>query len=293
MKKENKMKNAIELIDLQQGSPEWHEFRLKGLGASDAPIYMGVSPWESPYGLWQQKLGLKKGPEENDAMRRGKEKEEIARKEFETQSGISVKPVVIKNREYPHLFTSMDGIDSSFTKAVEIKVPGKIDHESAMDGIIPEKYKWQLTQQLIVCDLDMIYYFSWNEDSSKIIEFSCGKTNRDNLLDESKKFWECVDNLKEPALTERDYALRTDKEFLQAEYDYLSAKKDRQDAEEREKRLREELIRLSGDQCCRGSEVRLTKYVTRGRIDYGSVPSLKEIDLEPYRKPNSVSWRIS
>jgi len=289
--------SVIEIIPYEQGSLQWHEFRQKHLGASDSPIYMGASPWETPYGLWQQKLGLKPGPEENDAMRRGKEKEPLAREVFCHRMNLRFEPVVVKNAKYPHLCASMDGVhisnDGIVDAGIEIKIPGKVDHTSAMDGVIPEKYKWQLVQQMIVCDLDMIYYFSWNENSSKIIEFSCDATMKNQLITEAGLFWDCVENLREPALTDRDYITRTDKEFMQAEYDYLDAKKTRQQAEEREKSHRDRLIELAEGKCCKGLDVRLTKYMSRGRVDYNSIPELASVNIEKYRKPNTVAWRIS
>ena len=43
---------------LVQGSAEWHEHRRKYRNASETPVVLGVSPWQTPYQLWQHKLGL-------------------------------------------------------------------------------------------------------------------------------------------------------------------------------------------------------------------------------------------
>ncbi len=40
---------------LIQNTPEWHAFRRKRIGASDAPVIMGISPWKTPYQLWIEK----------------------------------------------------------------------------------------------------------------------------------------------------------------------------------------------------------------------------------------------
>ena len=40
-----------------QGTSEWLENRKNHIGASDAPVVMGVSPWDTPYKLWENKLG--------------------------------------------------------------------------------------------------------------------------------------------------------------------------------------------------------------------------------------------
>lgn len=38
---------------------EWLEWRKLGLGASDAPVVMGVSPWKTRHQLWLEKTGQK------------------------------------------------------------------------------------------------------------------------------------------------------------------------------------------------------------------------------------------
>lgn len=285
--------NRIERVQLEQNTPEWLEFRKNHIGASDAPAIMQKSPWTTPYQLWQQKLGLIGGPEDNEAMQRGREREPQARNEFNRITGFFVNPVVVKNRDYPFMCASMDGLSECGEHAVEIKIPGRQDHEIAMDGCIPEKYVPQLMHQMIVCDLKSIYYFSWNESSSKIIELSRDSQQEKVLLDREKQFWDCLENLKPPELVERDYETRTDAIFLEYESHYLEAKKARKIAEEKEKVYREHLIELSGDKCCKGKELRMTKYIVPGRIDYAEIPELKSINLEKYRKANTIAWRIS
>ena len=42
------------IVDLQQNTPEWLEFRRLRIGASDAPVIMEVSPYTTPYTLWER-----------------------------------------------------------------------------------------------------------------------------------------------------------------------------------------------------------------------------------------------
>jgi putative phage-type endonuclease len=296
------MNNQIELIDIEQNTTEWSKFRRNHIGASDAPVILKQSPWKTPYYLWQEKLGLKDGPEENEAMKRGKEKEEQARKGFIKQIGRWHAPHVIKNSSYPFMCASMDGacIYSPgknqpwvVKSAVEIKVPGRLDHECAMDGVIPEKYIPQLMHQMIVCNLESIFYFSWNETSSKILEFARDCDLEIKLLVEEENFWKCVQNLEEPDLTEKDYKMRTDQEFMQAAEEWKKANEMRKNAQEKEDNCRKKLIELAQNDCCRTETLRLTKYMRKGSIPYTEIPLIKEMNLESYRKPPSLLWRIS
>src|SRR5688572_26054998 len=99
-------------IDLEQNTPEWLEFRRTRLGASDACIIMGVSPWNTPYQLWEQKVGLKENDATNDAMRRGTQMEDEARQAFIKETGIFIKPKVKVSKNHEWIIASLDGIDA-------------------------------------------------------------------------------------------------------------------------------------------------------------------------------------
>ena len=58
------------IINLVQGSPEWHEHRRLNRNASESAAVLGISPWLSPHQLWLLKTGRAK-PEANAAMRHG------------------------------------------------------------------------------------------------------------------------------------------------------------------------------------------------------------------------------
>src|SRR5689334_6309347 len=139
---------------LLQNTSEWLEMRRNKIGASDAPVIMGVSPWKTPFQLWEEKLGIGKEKETTASMRRGIDMEEEARQKFEELTGHIVFPKVMFHPDYEYLMASLDGIDMDHKVAVEIKCPGREDHECAMDGVVPEKYKPQLQHQLEVTGLD-------------------------------------------------------------------------------------------------------------------------------------------
>src|SRR5690606_5576377 len=51
---------AVELLPPGQahpGNPEWHELRREGVTASEIPVILGLSTWESPWALWHRKHG--------------------------------------------------------------------------------------------------------------------------------------------------------------------------------------------------------------------------------------------
>ena len=82
------------IVRMVQGSPEWHEHRRKYRNASETPVILGLSPWQTPYQLWQLKLGLVE-QEVTAAMRHGSELEPVARAAYERQTGRIMQALVV------------------------------------------------------------------------------------------------------------------------------------------------------------------------------------------------------
>lgn len=62
---------------------EWHEWRAKGIGASDIAGLLGLSSYSSPYSLWLDKTGqLPPRPEDTARQRIGKRMEALLAAEF-------------------------------------------------------------------------------------------------------------------------------------------------------------------------------------------------------------------
>ena len=118
-------------LRLVQGTPEWLEHRRKYRNASETPAVMGVSPWQTPYGLWLEKTGRQQRPV-TPAMRRGRELEVAARAAYETLTGLVTEPLVLVEGEYS---ASLDGITLEGDLILEIKAPmRKRPAEIAMGG---------------------------------------------------------------------------------------------------------------------------------------------------------------
>lgn len=58
---------ALQIADLAPGSPEW----LKVMTASKVSAVLGLSPWTSPYTLWQLMAGNEEPEPQTDVMARG------------------------------------------------------------------------------------------------------------------------------------------------------------------------------------------------------------------------------
>jgi putative phage-type endonuclease len=72
---------TVRRIDVQNEA-EWLEARRSGIGASEAAMLLGVSPWGTPLDLYARKLGLLPDVEETEKMRLGRRLEPIVAAEY-------------------------------------------------------------------------------------------------------------------------------------------------------------------------------------------------------------------
>lgn len=155
------MYNLNEMI---QGSEEWLEWRSDKITATASCAVMGVSGWQTLDQLYQEKVGLSQPQLKNWAMQRGLEMEPAARKAFKVFIDDDVFPELRVHPSTPWMVASLDGVNLDGSVVVEIKCPGKKDHDTALSGKVPAKYYPQLQHQMIVCDVQYMWYFSYRSD---------------------------------------------------------------------------------------------------------------------------------
>lgn len=281
---------------MKQGTKEWLAHRRNYIGASDAPIIMGVSPWRTPYQLWQEKLGLGTPQPESRAMTYGKEMEEVARRKYEEYTGnllsTDENDTLVYHPQKPFMMASLDGITFNKDMAVEIKNVCFEDHSMAKNGKIPEKYYPQVQHQLACLGFNMLHYFSYREGDFALVEVERNQSYIDSLYQSEGAFWDLVLNLEAPALTDKDYVVMEDQEWDHLAKEWANISERISILEKQEKEYRAALIAKAGGQNAKGSGICLTKILRKGTVDYKRVPELIGIDLEKYRKEPSESWRL-
>lgn len=275
---------------LIQNTPEWLELRKSYLGASDCPIVMNLSPWCDPLTLWKRKLGLMPEEKENEAMIRGKEMEYQARKEFEKLTGIKVHPKVVFHSEHKFMMASLDGINETNTKMVELKCPNEETHQMAKAGKYPEYYKAQMMHQLECANLDWMWYMTYRNGEGHLVEVERDQEFIDKMIEAEKDFYRRLKEFDPPPQKHRKLETQ---EMLRAVDRYTLAKDMLARAEKMEKEARDELLLLSGGDCIEGYGVKVTHYVQKGTVDYAAIPELKGVDLDKYRKPAQLRTRIN
>ena len=275
-----------------QGSVEWLAHRMNFIGASEAAIIMGLSPWKTPYQLWEDKLGLSKPDEENFAMKRGSAMEPVAREAFERETGFSVFPFIVYHKEHDFMMASLDGLSLDGQTAVEIKCPGAKAHNMALEGIVPEYYMPQLQHQLACIGGDLIWYYSFDGENGVALQVPRDDEYIKLMIEKEEEFWEMVRTETPPPFTEKDYQVRDSATWSAyshrvSEIDaLLSSLKDERDS------IKEALLEDSNGRSSRCGSLTLTKSFPRGSIDYSAIIELDGVDLEKYRKKSRVQWTL-
>jgi putative phage-type endonuclease len=280
-------------IDLEQNSPQWLDFRKGKIGASDASVILGVSPWMTPFQLWEEKLELSKPRDTSSSMQRGKDMEKEALKSFEDESGLVMFPKVVQHPKYEWMIASLDGIDFDHQYIVEIKCPGKADHETALGGKIPDKYVPQIQHQLAVTGLTRAYYYSYSFNSHACITMDRNDAYIHSLIAKEEAFWECIQNFEPPELIDRDCVLITDPAWEELAKEYRHAAKAVKQYEQELEKVKAKLVAMSKGINARGAGLKLMKCFRKGAVDVDSICEYAALDKENFRKKPTNYWRIT
>lgn len=152
----------VELVDLNQSSKEWLDWRNDGIGSSDVALLMSSEPvFDRTVGtLWKQRVGYERAVElDNEHIRRGKELEPIIRDEVNKILGTNFNPLCIMRKDKPYLRASLDGIDFDRDAILEIKSPSdKVFEKYLKTWQIPENYYLQMQYQMLCSDVEYCYF---------------------------------------------------------------------------------------------------------------------------------------
>ena len=81
-------------------------------------------------------------------------------------------------------------------------------------------------------------------------------------------------------------------EWIEKAKQALKVQQLRMQYEEMETKLLKELKSLSENVSSKGGGITFTASIRKGSVDYGSIPELRTVDLELYRKPHTETWKL-
>lgn len=281
------------LVKLKQRTPEWHAWRKGKISASMIPTIMGFNPYQTPLQLYEQLMNEEEVPV-NAAMERGIELEGKARIWAENKLNCSYPEACLEHDLYNFHIASLDGFNlDGQVKAIEIKCPGKQNHDVAKLGVVPPQYYPQLQWQMYVAGIDKMYYISFDGDDGEIIEVH----RDDRLIDKARAiandFRTCLVEYLPPEPCDRDLIQVNDPEAIFIARELADVDTEIRKLEQEKEKLKTRLIEKVGYQSSKVGEFRLVRYTRRGTVEYTKIPELANVDLEKYRKKPIQSWRFT
>ena len=303
----------MKFIHYDQRSDEWFEWRRTGVTASESPIILGLSPYQTPWQLWAEKTGFRERPDlsDNPNVRRGVLLEDDVRKLIAQQMCDIIEPACAEWDTDPTFKASFDGLTSDNTP-VEIKCPSVGTFEdvkaNGMQSKTVQFYRVQVMHQIMVADASHGWLCFFCNDELLKFDIPRDEALIQRIVNEGRLFWEKVLTKTEPELDpERDVFIPRDDDAVTWAY----AARDWRTLGERIKTLQNEIERLEaqrdllkptfermmGRNCAAdfgGLAVRHS--FVKGRIDYrkaleallGRKPD--EAELEQFRSAASERW---
>ncbi len=292
----------MKVINHEQRSEEWLEWRRSVLSASEAPAVMGENPWfpKTQYQLYQLHTGQKE-VHFNQAMQAGNDNEaraiEVASKKIAEKVGreLNFEPMCAEREvEGLKLGASFDGFADGEVVEVKSVNPSSPAARKAGQGEVGH-YKWQLVHQAIVAGVDRVWFFVYVivHDDGFLIEFNVDDEDKKALIDAWREYQQCIENFEPPKLSTKDYEERDDEEWRELSDELLKLTAQKKEIDDKIKEIQERLKELADGQPSKGCGV--TVYpVTRSGYDYKKLTeeASKFLDIDQFKKPASISWAV-
>lgn len=186
---------------------EWLASRKLGIGGSDVAPLLGLSPWTSPYALWEDKTGRSDEKPATPAIYWGNMLEPVIRQAYADATGhIVTKPdVMYVSKEHPFMLANIDGMRED-GRLLEIKTASSSDGWGAPGtDEVPDYYLTQVQHYLAVtgapgCDVAVLI----SGRDFRIYEVEADAELQATLIEREKEFWHLVDTDTPPEATTLD-----------------------------------------------------------------------------------------
>ncbi len=159
----------MQIVDVEQGTPEWHELRDLRISASHAQTIQANGKGLDTYAKEKVCKYFSSGEDEgftNKAMEHGIKQEPVAVTLYEFETGFTCHKIgYVIHSDYvgcsPDRGVNKDGL-------VEVKCPSdKVYFQYLLDGKIDPKYLHQMQMQMLICQRSWCDYVVYNPNFEK------------------------------------------------------------------------------------------------------------------------------
>lgn len=182
----------MKILQLDQGSQSWLDYRKNHVMATDSAIILGLNNFKDMHQLWLEKMGFIEPEPYNHFMKRGQELEPIARQLLSDKLQIDFEPAVIESSYYHWMGASLDGISLSHSVICEIKCMKLSKHLQVSEDTIDPCHYAQMQHQLACSKAYSCYYASYHPDAHDpliIIRIFADHSYIDEMIEKEKEFF--------------------------------------------------------------------------------------------------------
>lgn len=286
----------MKIVDCEQGTEDWKDFRENGIGSSEIAAIMGLSPYKKPIDIYNEKMGITQ-PFVNEAMQRGTENEKFARQRLENTTGFSFPAICCIHDDFDYIRASLDGWNDKAKIVLEIKTPLKKNYLQ-MCAEIPVHYRMQIQWQMMVCNAIQGMFVVDEPDSGAqcCIDVSPDLDLWDKMKSAAEIFWDNFLKGIAPDDGSDDFIDIDDKELESLSDNWIMFDEMEKAAKKMKDTLRQKMLDFGDDGSFRGTALKFKKIYREGSVDFkGMCLSLLiplEV-LEKYRKPGSWYYTIT
>lgn len=280
----------MNIIHIEQNTPTWEVWRQTRFGASDAAAMLGISPYKTRAQLLREKQGVstKISDYQRELYAAGHAAEKAILPHLEDLAGQPITPCVYEGED--RIAASLDGVNFEGTLIIEHKLLRDSDasrrrFNMAARGELAEHDMAQVQQQLMVSGAEKCWFVvsDGTPDNMAVADVFPDA----DWFNRIKEGWAQFARDLEAAADEVPQILAKEYRDLDAQIKALQSQ---------QQAVKEQLIALTeeaGSDSLAVGGITLKRIESKGAVDYKAIPALQDIDLEPYRKPASVTWRIN
>ena len=169
----------MKIINLQQGTSEWHQYRKTHFNASDAPAMMGCSLYETRDELIHRLATGEEKPVSEETQRifdEGHRREGLMRPIVEETINEDLSPVTGEEEPLPPhrrpMSASFDGLSMLHDVVWECKSLNNTIRGAKTVKDLHLCYKVQMEQQMLLCGAKKAFFTGAKFDGDKLTEFS-------------------------------------------------------------------------------------------------------------------------
>lgn len=177
---------------------QWRDLRRNGIGGSDAAAIMGVSPYQSAFAVYMDKLGFLPEKEDSEPMRQGRDLEEYVAKRFvEYMQNIGT-PKKVKNcnfilqhPKFDYMLANVDRLIVGENAGLECKTTSVYNKTDFSSGDVPLTYFAQCQHYMAVTGAER-WYLAILVLNKGFYVFDVQRSEADirSLMSAEQNFWE-------------------------------------------------------------------------------------------------------